>query len=960
MERQSRRQERDVFDLLTNGFFRTARARSPSPEPTPLDHDAHTYLRTSNRDVGRQRSRSRSRNRVSRRGPPPPRPTVEDEASSLAREFPPSPSSVSSYDPPSRGTIDQYPIILESDVSEAEAERLYAEPWPKEPHDSDDNPERRFVLVPGPESDTASSEASASQSNGRTEQGKNRASRPDVPRNRKHSDTEVSSNANSHSKVKLEREQGKHGSTRPEATRKPSDDEPALKPPPLERKKSRQDLPNLQTKVPREIPPQFRRSASSYGSGDRDETPKATPHTSTSEYFLSPDTVHAPRPLSRDSTASMPQSSSQQYASQESRRGESAVEKRNSGSSLHNISRPATPVSGKRENEVPEPSNRSRRNTNDKMARPQQLGSEDARRTERHRSNQGERARSPRRPATSNLQYYSSSEDDLADSGSERGVGRARHHHRRRKELRAEEDYDRQVDSPRSNKSSLQSRFSSPLPSPKLSPNQLPRAEPIDRSETFPQGRRPVSISRPVSPMSASQETPRADRLNPLSPGIPPRPSSRQSNASAPISLPSIPSMSAPVPHSAPPTRLDFNLPGEREPRHSPALPLFDDDRNSNFRPPSNDNTHWQPPAFQPSNSEMPVGSYRRFSEEVERGSVPALPSCPRMNPTLGRNDWLTLPGCPNFDICPSCFHSIIAPTAFRDHFQPAIRRTDIPIICDFGSSPWYRIAWLLTLKEKRKDLNLFYGLADVAQHEKPCYRQRESIRTWSSIIDPKTGTLVKNFDVCSSCVKSIEILLPAIRGVFIRTDSGYSSGVPRICDLRFDSKRFVQYFDALETIADDAAFHNAAPDTRTLAKLARKFSLLEECQQSMDLPDRRWYIITQLPDFTVCEECFDDVVYPEVEDRKAIPLMFSKTPQRIPKASCQLYSERMRTIFQRAVNTDDYKLLAIKARERKAKEREWKFNVAATKRQSRESMVPNQGLARELQRLDDEWRRWE
>ncbi|PQE12124.1 hypothetical protein CJF31_00000288 [Rutstroemia sp. NJR-2017a BVV2] len=951
MERPSRRQERDVIDLLTNGFFRTARGRSPSPEPTPLEHDAHAFLRTTNRDVGRQRSRSR----VSRRGPPPPRPIVEDEASSLAREFSTSPSSVSSYDPPSRGTIDQYPIILESDVSEAEAERLHAEPRPKEAHDTDDNdnPERRFVLVPGSEPDAAS-EASTNRSNDRSEQGKRGGKRPDVPRNHRHGDAEGPS-ADSHSKAKLEREQDKHGSTRPETTRKPSNDGPALKPPPLERKRSRQDLPNLQTKVPREIPPQFRRSASSFALGDRDETPKAVPQTSTSEYFLSPDTVHAPRPPSRDSTASMPQSNSRQYASQESRRGRPKAEKRNSGSSLHNISRPTTPVSGKRENGIPDTPSRSRRNTNDKMARPQQLASEDVRRTDRHRSNQAERARSPRRSATSNLQYYSSSEDDLADSGSERGPERVRHRHHRTKDLRAEEDYERQVDSPRSNKSSLQSRFSSPLPSPKLSPSQLPRAEPLDRSETFPQGRRPTSISRPISPISASQETPRADRLNPLSPGIPPRPSSRQSNANAPVTLPPI---IAPVPHSAPPTKVDFYLPGD--PRHSPALPRFNDDRNLDLRAPPNDNSYWQPPAFQPPNTEMPVGSYRRFSEDVDRGSVPALPSCPRMNPTPGRNDWLTLPGCPNFDICPSCFHSIIAPTAFRDHFQPAIRRLDIPIICDFGSSPWYRIAWLLTLKEKRKDLNLFYGLANVAQHEKPCYRQRESIRSWSSIIDPKTGTLVKNFDVCSSCVKSIEILLPAIRGVFIRTDPGYSSAGPRICDLRFDSKRFVQYFDALETTADDAAFHDAAPDTRALAKLARKFSLLEECQQSTDLPDRRWYIITQLPDFTVCEECFDDVVYPELEDRKAIPLMFNKTPQRISKASCQLYSERMRAIFQKAVNTDDYKLLAVKARERKAKEREWKVHVAATKRQSRESMIPNPGLAREIQRLDDEWRRWE
>lgn len=169
-----------------------------------------------------------------------------------------------------------------------------------------------------------------------------------------------------------------------------------------------------------------------------------------------------------------------------------------------------------------------------------------------------------------------------------------------------------------------------------------------------------------------------------------------------------------------------------------------------------------------------------------------------------------------------------------------------------------------------------------------------------------------------------------------------------------------MQYFDVLETTADDAAYHNSSPDTRALAKLARKFSILAECQQATDLFDRRWYIITQLPEFTVCEECFDDVVLPELEDRKSIPLTFNKTPQRLEKASCQLYSPRMRAIFQKACDSNDYMLLASKARERKGVELAWKVNVAATKRQSRESMVPNPLVGREIQRLNDEWRKWE
>ncbi|KAB8300067.1 hypothetical protein EYC80_000301 [Monilinia laxa] len=946
-ERPERRQERDVQELLANGFFKTSRAKSPSPfrrspsPPSPPKYYASTFLNTSDRDVGRARSRSRSQVRVRHRGPPPPRPTVEDEAISLARESPP--SSVSSYDPPHRGVIDQYPIILESDVSEGEAERLHTAPRSKDSRDFGDNSERRFVIVPGTD---------ASSTNKSTNQDEGESSRP---RGRS--------------------EQGKSARNRDEAGRTKINIEPTSKPPPLERKKSRQDLPSIQTKVAREIPSQYRRSASAYGSRDADEVPKAypAPHTSTGEYFLSPDTVHTPRGQPKDSFGSSAQPVSRNSPLQETsrRRGNSINEKRNSESNYPGkISRPETPLAQKRNSGNFEVPSRSRRNSNDRTVE-SQITSEDSKRFERLRSGQSEResgserARSPRRPATSNLQYYTSSEND---SESEQNLGRRRHGHRRVKDLRPEDDYELRVDSPRANnRSSNGPKLSSPLPSPRISPNQLPRTEPFERAETFPQARRPDS--RPVSPFYASQETPRADRLNPMSPGLVPRPSSRQSNASEPISMPQMQQIPAPFPHHVLPIPIPIgvDLHYTVEARRTPTMPQYEDDRPPNTRPAPNDKPHWQPPTFQPSqlpsdNLEKPVGSYRRYSEDVDRGGVRPLPSCPRMNPTTGYQDWLTLPQCPNFDICPSCFNSIIAPTDFRNHFIPAARRPEVPIICDFGSSPWYRIAWLLTIKERRNDLGLFYGLANVGATEEPCLGKRDALnRSWHSIIDPKTGLPIKNFDVCHSCVRSVEVLLPPIRGTFVRTlETAYSSSIPRICDLRFDSKRFVRYFDALETTADDAAYHDSSPDTRALAKLARRFSVLEECQQSTDLPDRRWYFITQLPDFTVCEECFDDIVVPELEDGKAIPLMFTKVPQRIQKASCQLYSERMRAIFQKACNSDDYMLLATKARERKNAELAWKVNVAATKRQSRESMVSNPSIGREIQRLNDEWRKWE
>lgn len=608
-----------------------------------------------------------------------------------------------------------------------------------------------------------------------------------------------------------------------------------------------------------------------------------------------------------------------------------------------------------------ETASRSRRNTNEKLTRPQ-LSEDHGRRSERHHSAHPERhrqSRDHRAHTPSNRRYYSSSEEDISNSDSDRHYSR-RHHH----SLRPEDEHLRSPS--RSNRSPAErplerpidrpgSRFASPLPSPKVSPSQLPPEDQFERWEPHPRDPRKPH-SRPVSPFEGMQETPRAsDRLNPMDPAAP-RPGSRQSNA-MPIptkkSQPTAPSGSMPVPIPIP-SRIDLQSPGDT--RRTPSFPNYDDNRPSSARPSA---SSWQPPSFKPpsGNLEKPVGSYRRYSEDMERGAIVPLPTCPRTTFSRGHNDWLTLPNCPSFDMCPSCFNSTIAPTEFRDHFIQAPRRSSsTEVLCDFGSSPWYRIAWLLTLKERRRDLKLFYGLANIAASAPPCLGKHEAVRQWHSIIDPKTRAPIHNFDVCHSCVKSVETLLPAIKGIFVRTDNPHTpSGAGRVCDLRFDSKRFIQYFDALETTADRADEDDKSPDTRSLASLVRRMALIDECQQDKDLIDARWHVITQLPEFTVCEDCFDEVVWPELEDRKAIPLMFNKTQQRIPRASCQLYSERMREVFSKAVDSNDYKLLASKARERKGIEATYRANLDALKRQ----MKVNPQAGKEIERITAEWKKW-
>ncbi|RFU29715.1 hypothetical protein B7463_g6592, partial [Scytalidium lignicola] len=941
MDKSHRRQESvpDATDLLLNGYWKPTRPKSSgSWTPTTATYDDGPAYETVH-----YKSRNRKpqkKNHVS--------PSVEDEIDSLARELEATP--ITSNDPPMRGVIDQYPIILDADTTRAKESNLDYE---------SENSERRFVFIP--KSDVGSSK---------------QINKEDLKKEARHR----RSNSVRHQQTPEWDSQTKNSKTGRkdpvrgrDATQRSNQTDEGLFPPgpQIEIRPSRQDLPSIETN---KLQSHFKRSSSAYPciESDKDDAFRAMRNSrkNGAEGLLSPDIgsrSHSRGYFDQSSIPSARRSPHQSFSGQSST---STNDKKSGRESWSQSPRP---------NSSYEPGMRSRRGTNERSPKPS-YGAEDAlRRGERYSSIHSDRPTGSREQnslsrisSRQDQGYFPTSEDEFAESDY---VNDHRHHSRDRRHR-----YSRESDSHRrhhrspttSNRSStfdvsLQPKPTSPLSSPKVSPNGTPNPESFGRSETFPNSREARWPSRPVSPLSPTEDKPSPlEKLNPFERPSTHRTSSRQANISpAPTNNKYYSPTSSQASIAMPiPIGVDLDSLGETQ---YPSVQYLDDNELSSYKPSSSSTNkdYWQPPVFQPPSPgarlERPVGSYRRYSEDVQSGNAPPLVPCPRTTYTRGRNDWLTLPQCRNFDICSSCYSSSIAPTEFRNHFVPApFRPADVEVLCDFGSSPWYRIAWLLILKERRRDLGLFYQIAEIAAKTQPCLGKHEAIRQWHSIIDPKTGSPIRNFDVCYSCAKTVEALLPTLRGIFVRNDANVPPGSPRICDLRFDSKRFIQYFDALETTADSVDSPYSRPDTRHLVDVVRRLSMIEECQRDEDLTNCYWHVITELPEFTVCPECWDETVRPELEKRKAIPAMFNKVQQRLPRSSCQLYSERMRDIFRKAVDTDDYMLLASKARERKAIEAGYKANLAELRRVSNAGGSNASAADWEIERITDEWKKWE
>ncbi|PYH37992.1 uncharacterized protein BO87DRAFT_373652 [Aspergillus neoniger CBS 115656] len=336
------------------------------------------------------------------------------------------------------------------------------------------------------------------------------------------------------------------------------------------------------------------------------------------------------------------------------------------------------------------------------------------------------------------------------------------------------------------------------------------------------------------------------------------------------------------------------------------------------------------PPLPRRRSSSQDAVRHRSSSQDAVRQTSPKrpffLPPCPRSTPIAGYQDWHTVKGLPHLNICPSCMKQM-RKSEFRDHFVLASPRSRGEKIRCSMSEPWTRLAWMQTLKKQLDHLELLHQITRPPLSIKPCPGRIITEQHWYRIVDPETNMYLPQFNVCSACVRNLRVLMPQHRDTFKRS----STKQERACDFLTDSPRFVRYIDCLDIAANRAdQEHMLRPDVTEFLSYARRKVVLRDCRR-----DRRilstWHYMPQLPELTVCEDCYDDVVWPLVRAKHPIARKFSTSmrllpgdgPSRCREASCQLYSPRMRAKFAEAVQSNDLMYLKqVALRRRDAEQR--------------------------------------
>ena len=363
--------------------------------------------------------------------------------------------------------------------------------------------------------------------------------------------------------------------------------------------------------------------------------------------------------------------------------------------------------------------------------------------------------------------------------------------------------------------------------------------------------------------------------------------------------------------------------------------------------------------------------------EKPQASSSPSLvlPPCPRMEYSRKYEDWYTIHGFESFNICPSCLDKIVLHTHLGKFFKLSpSRQSSVRTKCEF-SSPWVRLAWLLTLKHNRQDLNLIQSLTEIADKEPDCPGASEAVGIMYGIQNDQ-GAFIPSFAICPLDKKNLETLFPSLIGAFTRFPS--SVKVDRICTLRIDSKRFPKYLDVIVDI-DDKAHSSASrggtrkPDLQLLIDLAGSFAYKQECQRDHILLDQTWYFPPCMPELTVCEECFDEVIYPNIKRGSSVAERFNKVLQPLVpdmggKSTCQLYSPRMRRVWEKSIRNDDWDYLKRKARARMEVENDLRAQQKDIQKMIQRGGgiyasaggVDRERLKKELDRIALEWREWE
>lgn len=307
-------------------------------------------------------------------------------------------------------------------------------------------------------------------------------------------------------------------------------------------------------------------------------------------------------------------------------------------------------------------------------------------------------------------------------------------------------------------------------------------------------------------------------------------------------------------------------------------------------------------------------------NERVESWEVKWGP-CSRLIGRSDYNNWYALHNDQTFIVCPGCFETSIRGTHY-DKFFKLLPRIEGIQSCSFADY-FIPLAWYGILRKHDEDLSTFQAISDKSSLEGGCpnleaqklgsnrainYQKTPKTGYWYTIKQPKTGELMTNFTICSSCAAKFEIILqrysswipsPELRNEFVLAS-------PMPCEATCDfisGRRMIDYVCSV--------WDNISGDFTLLAALIAKRAHLPECREGLTMYGK-YFVLRNAKRFTACEECMEDLIKPDIERGVVSSESFEYYDAVKTGFVCSLKVPRVQKLWAQAMNSgrDGFALL--------------------------------------------------
>ncbi|ORY14209.1 hypothetical protein BCR34DRAFT_560924 [Clohesyomyces aquaticus] len=354
------------------------------------------------------------------------------------------------------------------------------------------------------------------------------------------------------------------------------------------------------------------------------------------------------------------------------------------------------------------------------------------------------------------------------------------------------------------------------------------------------------------------------------------------------------------------------------------------------------------PPSHASSSPSLPTST--------STSKIPPFAQCKYTAYTANVPNWyqITTPHhFPDFDICADCYNASLAPTPYSRFISPLPQKPEgVSTRCDF-SDLWIRVAWAWIFMQKQEDLGLLGRVAGLTNDEGACPNldpssfetpededfdflaeidgtgvgdaRQPATRIWYCLRDPATGAELQDWTVCSDCVQHLLTIASPLQDINTQLFHPVSNGqkILATCDLKVpkEEDRTIAYIDQFIQLAESLLPASSPSPTSTaqavssLTSYIRRWASIPACPKSRTMGGRPRYVPfpQDIPEFTVCQECYDLHLEPllqtQLQSSSTKPNFLAKMQKlQLPTTlfaglTCNLSSPRLHAEFTALLN---------------------------------------------------------